>query len=74
MATQDPLFEDVPDIAKHLPLRHNRHLIAAILPEFRTALLPQDAPSPIHSGPGLWKDLDAARFMEKMRDGRCSDR
>ena len=58
MATQEPVFEDVLDLAKQLPPGQKLRLIEAILPELRNLLQPPEAPKPLRSVYGLWKDLD----------------
>ena len=58
MATQEPTFEEVLDLAKRLPPRQKLRLIEAIVPDLAAPLQQAEArPQPLRSLYGLWQDL-----------------
>lgn len=71
MATPDPSFEEVLDLAKRLPPRQKLRLIEAIVPDLAAPLQEaEEKPQPRRSLYGLWKDLDiniSAADIDKAR-------
>lgn len=58
MATLEPSFEEVLDLAKRLPLRQKLQLIEAIVPDLAAPLAAEEEKAkPLRSLYGLWKDL-----------------
>jgi hypothetical protein len=58
MATPEPSFEEVLDLAKQLPPRQKLRLIEAIVPDLAASLAEaEEKAKPLRSLYGLWKDL-----------------
>jgi hypothetical protein len=58
MATLEPSFEEVLDLAKRLPPRQKLRLIEAIVPDLAAPLAAaEESVKPLRSLYGLWQDL-----------------
>jgi hypothetical protein len=58
MATLEPSFEEVLDLAKRLPPRQKLRLIEAIVPDLAAPLAEvEEKAKPLRPLYGLWKDL-----------------
>jgi hypothetical protein len=58
MATLEPSFETVLDLAKRLPARQKLQLIEAMVPDLAASLAAaEEKAQPLRSLYGLWKDL-----------------
>jgi hypothetical protein len=71
MATQEPTFEEVLSLAKHLTPGQKLRLIEAIVPDLEEPLQrAEDGERPLRSLYGLWKDFGVSISAEEIDKAR----
>ena len=71
MATQEPTFDAVLDLVKQLTPGQKLRLIEAVIPDLEEPLrLAEEAPKPLRSLYGLWKDLNLDVSAEDIDEAR----
>lgn len=71
MATHEPTFAEVLDLAKRLPPTQKLRLIEAIVPDLAAPLQQAETqPQPLRSLYGLWQDLGVNISAEDIDDAR----
>ena len=71
MATHEPTFAEVLELAKRLPPTQKLRLIEAIVPDLAAPLLQAETqPQPLRSLYGLWRDLGVSISAEEIDDAR----
>lgn len=71
MATQEPAFETILDLVKRLTPGQKLQLIEAVIPDLEEPLrLAEEAPKPLRSLYGLWKNLNIEVSTEDIDEAR----
>jgi hypothetical protein len=71
MATQEPTFEEVLSLAKHLTPGQKLRLIEAIVPDLEEPLQrAEEGEKPLRSLYGLWKDFGVSISAEEIDEAR----
>ncbi len=71
MATQEPTFEEVLILAKHLTPGQKLRLIEAIVPDLEEPLQrAEEGEKPLRSLYGLWKDFGVSISAEEIDEAR----